>query len=238
MTSAVRVGGERLYRKAHRGETVETPEREVEVHRAELLDGGRGARQLRDRVLAGHLRPDPDRDARGRLLREPAADARSAPFDVDDAASRARPGRGAGLPARARARRPRRPTPSRHGRAVERRRPPATRRGPVRLTHDGRLLAVATARGQDELAARGGARVSIEVTTLPDAEPRARHVAIGTFDGVHVGHQAVIDERRHGPHLRPPPARDHPPGGAAEADHAVRGQARRDRRPRRPASWS
>jgi tRNA pseudouridine55 synthase len=37
MTSAVRVGGERLYRKAHRGETVETPLREVEVHRAELL---------------------------------------------------------------------------------------------------------------------------------------------------------------------------------------------------------
>jgi tRNA pseudouridine55 synthase len=37
MTSAVRVGGERLYRKAHRGETVETPEREIEVHRAELL---------------------------------------------------------------------------------------------------------------------------------------------------------------------------------------------------------
>lgn len=38
MTSAVRVGGERLYRKAHRGETVQTPEREVEVHRAELLE--------------------------------------------------------------------------------------------------------------------------------------------------------------------------------------------------------
>jgi tRNA pseudouridine55 synthase len=37
MTSAVRVGGERLYRKAHRGETVETPLREVEVYRAELL---------------------------------------------------------------------------------------------------------------------------------------------------------------------------------------------------------
>jgi tRNA pseudouridine55 synthase len=37
MTSAVRVGGERLYRKAHRGEIVETPERDVEVHRAELL---------------------------------------------------------------------------------------------------------------------------------------------------------------------------------------------------------
>jgi tRNA pseudouridine55 synthase len=38
MTSAVRVGGERLYRKAHRGEVVETPEREVDVYRAELLD--------------------------------------------------------------------------------------------------------------------------------------------------------------------------------------------------------
>lgn len=37
MTSAVRVGGERLYRKARRGETVATPARDVEVHRAELL---------------------------------------------------------------------------------------------------------------------------------------------------------------------------------------------------------
>jgi tRNA pseudouridine55 synthase len=38
MTSAVRVGGERLYRKAHRGETVATPPRDVEIHRAELLE--------------------------------------------------------------------------------------------------------------------------------------------------------------------------------------------------------
>jgi tRNA pseudouridine55 synthase len=37
MTSAVRVGGERLYKKAHRGEVVETPERDVQVYRAELL---------------------------------------------------------------------------------------------------------------------------------------------------------------------------------------------------------
>lgn len=40
MTSAVRVGGERLYRKAHRGETVETPEREVDVYRADLVSQG------------------------------------------------------------------------------------------------------------------------------------------------------------------------------------------------------
>jgi riboflavin kinase / FMN adenylyltransferase len=35
--------------------------------------------------------------------------------------------------------------------------------------------------------------VSIQVTSLPDALSRPRHVAIGTFDGVHLGHQAVID---------------------------------------------
>lgn len=38
MTSAVKVEGERLYKKAHRGEAVETPTRTVTVHRAELLD--------------------------------------------------------------------------------------------------------------------------------------------------------------------------------------------------------
>ncbi|MDX6652457.1 MAG: riboflavin kinase / adenylyltransferase [Solirubrobacterales bacterium] len=36
--------------------------------------------------------------------------------------------------------------------------------------------------------------MAIEVTSLPDAEPRPRHVAIGTFDGVHLGHRAVIDD--------------------------------------------
>ncbi len=35
--------------------------------------------------------------------------------------------------------------------------------------------------------------MSIQVTSLPEAEPRPRHVAIGTFDGVHRGHQAVIE---------------------------------------------
>jgi riboflavin kinase/FMN adenylyltransferase len=34
--------------------------------------------------------------------------------------------------------------------------------------------------------------LNIEVTMLPDARPRERHVAIGTFDGVHLGHRAVI----------------------------------------------
>ena len=42
MTSAVRVDGERLYKKAHRGEEVERPTREVEIFRAELLERGEG----------------------------------------------------------------------------------------------------------------------------------------------------------------------------------------------------
>jgi len=44
LTSAVRVDGERLYKRAHRGEGegVERPEREVVVERAELLDSGPG----------------------------------------------------------------------------------------------------------------------------------------------------------------------------------------------------
>jgi tRNA pseudouridine55 synthase len=53
MTSAVRVGGERLYKKAHRGEMVETPERDVEVHRAELLSAGDGRAHYEIECSAG-----------------------------------------------------------------------------------------------------------------------------------------------------------------------------------------
>jgi tRNA pseudouridine55 synthase len=53
MTSAVRVGGERLYKKAHRGETVETPERDVEVHRAQLLSTADGLAHYEIECSAG-----------------------------------------------------------------------------------------------------------------------------------------------------------------------------------------
>lgn len=53
MTSAIRVGGERLYRKAHRGETVQTPERDVEVHRAELLSAADGLAHYEIECSAG-----------------------------------------------------------------------------------------------------------------------------------------------------------------------------------------
>jgi riboflavin kinase / FMN adenylyltransferase len=36
--------------------------------------------------------------------------------------------------------------------------------------------------------------MNIKVTPLPEAEPRSRHVAMGFFDGVHVGHREVIDK--------------------------------------------
>lgn len=43
MTSAVKVDGERLYKKAHRGEDdAERPVREVTIHRADLLESGDG----------------------------------------------------------------------------------------------------------------------------------------------------------------------------------------------------
>jgi tRNA pseudouridine55 synthase len=53
MTSAVRVGGERLYKKAHRGEVVETPERDVEVYRAQLLATGDGLAHYEIECAAG-----------------------------------------------------------------------------------------------------------------------------------------------------------------------------------------
>ena len=34
--------------------------------------------------------------------------------------------------------------------------------------------------------------MNVKVTSLPDVEPRPRKVAIGSFDGVHVGHREVI----------------------------------------------
>ncbi len=35
--------------------------------------------------------------------------------------------------------------------------------------------------------------MTITVTPLPEAEPRPRRIAIGTFDGVHVGHRQVVE---------------------------------------------
>jgi tRNA pseudouridine55 synthase len=87
MTSAVRVGGERLYRKAHRGETVETPERDVEVHRAELLAATGGLAHYEIECSAGtYVRTliETLGDAYCEELRRTAV----GPFRVEDAGER------------------------------------------------------------------------------------------------------------------------------------------------------
>ena len=50
MTSAVKVDGERLYKKAHRGEVVETPVREVEIESITERDFDAATQQLRCRI--------------------------------------------------------------------------------------------------------------------------------------------------------------------------------------------
>ncbi len=84
MTSAVRVGGERLYRKAHRGEVVETPERDVEVYRAELLASDAGGVEYEIECSAGtYIRTliETLEDAYCAELRRTAI----GPFEVDEA---------------------------------------------------------------------------------------------------------------------------------------------------------
>jgi tRNA pseudouridine55 synthase len=50
MTSAVKVDGERLYKKAHRGEIVETPVKEVEIAALEIIDFNVAAQTMRCRI--------------------------------------------------------------------------------------------------------------------------------------------------------------------------------------------
>ncbi|MGI5939503.1 MAG: tRNA pseudouridine(55) synthase TruB [Thermoleophilia bacterium] len=91
MTSAVKVRGEALYRKAHRGETIETPEREVVVHSLDLLDFDETAQTARlvavtgagayVRCLAEDLGQATGAGAYAAALRR----TRCGGFDVDDA---------------------------------------------------------------------------------------------------------------------------------------------------------
>ena len=50
MTSAVKVDGERLYKKAHRGEVIETPMKEVEIEAIEVLGFDAEAQTMRCRI--------------------------------------------------------------------------------------------------------------------------------------------------------------------------------------------
>jgi riboflavin kinase/FMN adenylyltransferase len=54
----------------------------------------------------------------------------------------------------------------------------------------------------------------VKVTPLPEAEPRPRRVAVGTFDGVHLGHREVIRGADTVVTFEPHPAAVVAPGGA------------------------
>ena len=170
------------------------PEREVHVHAFEQRwrEGDRAA--LRDRVLVGHLRALARRRPRRRLLRGAAAHARSA-----RSTSRTPiPGRvvaladalGASCPSRARSTRTTRRARRRVGRG-DRRRAPGTAPGAVLLVDDDGPIAIAEPRDGALKPIVGFRRMKV-TPPRPDAEPRPRRVAVGTFDGVHLGHREVI----------------------------------------------
>jgi tRNA pseudouridine55 synthase len=146
LTSAVRVDGERLYKRAHRGETAETPEREVEIDRAELLEaengpGGRAVFEIECssgtyvRTLIESLG-----DAYCEELRRTAVgplrleDASEEPIGANEALA-FMPGRELdAVEARDIA----------HGRSID---PSGAGEDPLRLTHAGRLIAVGRREG-------------------------------------------------------------------------------------------
>ena len=194
--SAIKIGGKRAYALARAGETVEVPEREVEVTRFELLWRERRPRRVRDRVLVGHLRALADHGPRRRLLRRAAAHrdrrrstsptpTRSAWSALDDALSflpvvELERRRGAPRPPTAwpspaaptgivRLRDERRP--DRPRRAARRRDPQARRRLPRLMRHH------LAPRRDAASAPPGGGRVRRRARRPPRGDPRRRQRA-------------------------------------------------------------
>jgi tRNA pseudouridine55 synthase len=145
MTSAVKVGGERLYRKAHRGETVATPEREVEVYRAELTRSAPDEAEFEIECSAGtYVRTliETLEDAYCESLRRVAV----GPLRVERAPAEIEAGEALSfLPERRLA--PEEAEAVSHGRAVDGE-GTTEASDAVRLTIDGRLLAVARREGE------------------------------------------------------------------------------------------
>jgi tRNA pseudouridine55 synthase len=150
LTSAVKVGGERLYRKARRGEQFETPVRTVDVSRLELLDfdepgqlatleldcsSGTYVRQvvadLGERCGAGAYCESLQRLAIGPFRLEDAADNRL--IGLSEALDF--------LPERRME--PEQARLVSHGRPLEAAEQDSGQQGPVRLTANGRLIALA-----------------------------------------------------------------------------------------------
>lgn len=149
LTSAARVGGERLYKRAHRGEEVETPEREVTVYRADLIGADEDRATFEIECSAGtYVRTlvETLEDAYCEELRRTAIGA----LRVEDAGVELRPAEALsfleerGLDAEEAAL-------VRNGRSISRHSslvPPAQDER-VRLMHEGSLLAVARIEGEE-----------------------------------------------------------------------------------------
>ena len=188
-TRAIRIAGVRAYERARRGEEVEMPERVVHVHRFEQLwreDGERGGYEIEcgsgtyirslvadlgdaycESLRRTHIGPWSVDAADGETL-IPLADVLRAFLPVvaveGEQARRAR-----------------------HGALVD----VDGAMGTVVLADDG---GPDLRRGAPRRRRRQGVRrvPRVKVTRLPDAEPRPRRLAVGTFDGVHLGHREVI----------------------------------------------
>ena len=141
MTSAVKVAGERLYRKAHRGEQVEVPEREVEVRRAELIASDAESANYEIECSSGtYVRSliETLGDAYCESLRRVAV----GPFRVEDAGKELTPSQAlAFLPERELS--GEEAAGVSHGRSVAAARGAGDGGGPIRLTLEGELVAVA-----------------------------------------------------------------------------------------------
>lgn len=139
MTSAARVDGERLYKKAHRGESIETPEREVEVYRADLLDADSEHARYEIECAAGtYVRTlvESLEDAYCEELRR----TRIGGLSVDDAGEELSPADALGfMPARELT--SEEATATRHGRGIDAGEAPAE--GSVRLMEGDSLVAIA-----------------------------------------------------------------------------------------------
>lgn len=151
LTSAVKVDGERLYKKAHRGEEgVDRPTREVDVYRAELLDHDAEAGRARFEVecSAGtYIRTLVEElgDAYCEELRRTAV----GHLRIEDAGDAVRPVEELVTYIPARELEPAEARKVVHGIKLERRveDAEAAGEGPIRLMDEGRLLAIARPRG-------------------------------------------------------------------------------------------
>ena len=189
--SAVKIGGERAYRLQRRGVEVEMPLRRSQVYALDVIAYTGDQVRLGLHVGSGTYVRSIAEALGGHCLtlRRTAV----GPFTVEEAdPGTARVGRGGARPAAGR----------------------GARAGPVRPPRPGARVRVRDGGLTGAAAGSGTEEERVRVARVPaELEPKPRAVAIGTFDGVHLGHQAVVraggrgGRHAHRRHVPPAPAR-------------------------------